>query len=208
MKSRRIGLVVVLSAILIALSVAPWVFRFPAPQPVIPVAAAALEPLPDLGPVPNFELVAENGEKWSSTSLEGKVWVADFFLTSCQGACPVMMRHMWGVHEYFKTNDCVQFVSISVDPDTDKPEVIANYAKEYKADTARWKFLTGPIEEVHRMASEEGFKVGVPETPMQHSRRFILVDARGRIRGYYEGMDEMSVRECIADIERLLEEQA
>lgn len=208
MKSRRIGLVFILSGILVALGLAPWVLRFPTEQPVISVVQAASEPLPDLGPAPDFELIAEDGTKWSSTSLAGKIWVADFFLTSCQGACPVMVRHMWGIHEYFKNNDRVQCVSISVDPDTDGPEVLTNYAVEHKADTARWKFLTGPIEEVHRVASEEGFKVGVPETPMQHSRRFILVDARGHIRGYYEGMEEMSVRECIADIERLLKEQA
>lgn len=208
MKSRRIGLVFILSGILVALGLAPWVFRFPSQQPALPVAQAASDPLPDLGPVPNFDLTAENGQKWSSTSLAGKVWVADFFLTSCQGACPVMAQHMWGIHEYFKSNDRVQSVSISVDPDTDKPEVIADYAKKYKADTSRWRFLTGPIEEVHRMASEQGFKVGVPENPMQHSRRFILVDAHGHIRGYYEGTEELSVRQCIADIERLLNEKA
>ena len=210
MKSRRIGLVFILAGILVALAIAPWIFRFPTQQqPGMPVAQAAPpEPLPDLGPIPSFELIAEDGKKWSSTSLAGKVWVADFFLTSCQGACPVMAQHMWGIHEYFKNNDRVQFVSLSVDPDTDKPEVLTEYAKQYKADTTRWRFLTGPIDEVHRMASEKGFEVGVPETPMQHSRRFILVDAKGHMRGYYEGMDEMSVRECIADIERMLKETA
>lgn len=208
MKSRRIGLVSILSGILIALAIAPWVFRYPAPVPAMPIAQAAQVALPDLGPVPQFALVSEDGQQWSSASLAGKIWVADFFLTSCQGVCPVMMRHMWGVHEYFKDNDGVRFVSISVDPGTDTPAVITDYAKQYKADTARWRFLTGPIEEVHRMASEQGFKVGVPENPMQHSRRFILVDACGHIRGYYEGMDETSVRECIADIERLLKERS
>jgi len=174
----------------------------------MPVAQAASGPLPDLGPAPAIALVSEDGRQWSSASIDGKIWVADFFLTSCQGACPVMMRHMWGVQEYFKANDRVRFVSISVDPDTDTPGVIAEYAKSYSADTTRWRFLTGPIEDIHRLASEQGFKVGVPENPMQHSRRFILVDARGRIRGYYEGMDETLVRECIADIERLLKEAA
>lgn len=207
-KSRRVGLVLILSGILIALSAAPWIFRFPAHTPALPVAQAASEPLPDLGPVPPFALTAEDGKKWSSKELEGKVWVADFFLTSCQGACPVMAQNMWGIHEYFKGNDRVRFVSISVDPGTDTPDMLADYAKKYQADTARWRFLTGPVEEVHRMASEQGLKVGVPETPMQHSRRFILVDARGHIRGYYEGMEEMSARQCIADIERLLKEQA
>lgn len=208
MKSRRIGLIFILITILLALSAAPMLFDSRRQAGGMPTVQAESEKLPDIGAVPEFALTDSEGKEWSSKTLAGKIWVADFFLTSCQGACPVMSRNMGGLHDYFKGNDKVRFVSISVDPETDKPGVIKDYAKKYEADTNRWFFLTGPIEEVHRMASEKGFKVGVPENPMAHSRRFILVDPKGHIRGYYEGMDEMSVRRCAADINDLLKEGA
>jgi len=207
-KSRRIGLVFILSAILIVLSVTPLLISDSVQRAGIPVAQAATEPLLDLGPVPAFDLIDESGGPWSSKTLDGRIWVVDFFLTRCQGACPVMTRHMGGLHDYFKDNGNVRFISISVEPDKDTPEVLSAYAKQNKADTTRWKFLTGSLDEVHRMAGEQGFKVGVPDDPMQHSRRFMLVDAKGHLRGYYDGMEELSVRECAADIERLLKEQA
>lgn len=206
--SRRVGLILILSGILVALSVTPMFIELRPSSAGVPTVQAASEPLLDLGPAPKFTLTDSTGAPFSSESLAGKIWVADFFLTSCQGACPVMALHMGGLHDYFKDNERVRFVSISVDPDTDTPAVLAEYAKKYEADTSRWIFLTGPIAETNRLAGEHGFKVGVPENPMQHSRRFILVDGKGHIRGYYHGMEEMSVRQCIADIETLLKEQS
>ena len=208
MKSRRVGLIFILIAILLALSAAPMLFDSRRAASGMPTVQADSELLPDIGLVPEFSLTDQDGKAWSSKSLAGKIWVADFFLTSCQGACPVMARNMGGLHDYFKANERIRFVSISVDPDTDKPEALSGWAKQYQADTARWSFLTGPIEEIHRMASEKGFKVGVPDNPMSHSQRFILVDTKGHIRGYYEGMDELSVRRCAADINELLKEPA
>jgi protein SCO1/2 len=201
MKSRRIGLVALLAALFVLLTLTPLLAQRgagPSAQPIVE------PPLIDIGPVPVFELVDQSGNAFSSAQLAGKIWVADFFLTSCQGACPVMARHMFALQDYYKDNDNVRFVSLSVDPDTDTAAVLAEYAKTHEADNSRWHFLTGPIAEIHRMAGEEGFKVGVPDNPMAHSQRFILVDARGHIRGYYDGMDQISVRTLAADIDRLL----
>lgn len=201
MKSRRIGLVSLLAALFALLTLTPLFAQRGAGQP----AKAVEEPaLIDVGPVPAFELVDQNGSVFSSAQLAGKIWVADFFLTSCQGACPVMARHMLALQDYYKNNDKVRFVSLSVDPETDTASVLAEYAKSHEADNARWYFLTGPLAEIHRMAGEEGFKVGVPDNPMAHSQRFILVDAKGHIRGYYDGMDQISVRTLASDIDRLL----
>ncbi|GMU94279.1 MAG: hypothetical protein AMXMBFR4_33370 [Candidatus Hydrogenedentota bacterium] len=201
MKSRRIGLVSLLAALFAVLTLTPLFAQRGAGQPAKTVEEPALI---DVGPVPAFELVDQNGSAFSSAQLAGKIWVADFFLTSCQGACPVMARHMLALQDYYKNNDKVRFVSLSVDPETDTAAVLAEYAKSNEADNARWHFLTGPLAEIHRMAGEEGFKVGVPDNPMAHSQRFILVDAKGHIRGYYDGMDQMSVRTLAADIDRLL----
>jgi protein SCO1/2 len=119
-----------------------------------------------------------------------------------------MTKNMKILHDKYASDDRVKFVSISTDPDTDTPEVLAQYVKDHELDPARWHFLTGPIEEIHRMASEEGFKVGVPETPMGHSQRFVLIDARGHIRGYYDGMDEADAIRLGRDIDRLLQGDA
>lgn len=200
MKSRRIGLVLALSAICLVLGLSPLF----AERRAAITAGAAKSELFDLGLLPAFELTDQSGALFSSESLAGKVWVADFFLTSCQGACPVMARNMKSVQEAFAGDDRVHFVSFSVDPDTDTPQTLAEYTRTHGADDSRWHFLTGPIETIHRMAGTEGFKVGVPEHPMAHSQRFILVDTRGHIRGYYDGMSEEDMVRLREDIARLL----
>ena len=206
MHSRRIALIAILAAILVALSVTPMFLKPTAAVKSIPEAQVEPESLYDVGAVPDFTLTDATGETFSGAALAGKIWVADLFLTSCQGACPVMTKNMKILHDKFAGNDQVRFVSISVDPDTDTPAVLAEYQKARSIDPKRWHFLTGPIEEIHRMASEEGFKVGVPETPMGHSQRFVLIDCKGHIRGYYDGMDEADALRLGADIDTLLQQ--
>jgi protein SCO1/2 len=207
MNSRRIALIVILAVILVALSVTPLFLQRTAAKKTMDIQ---LEPesLYDVGAVPDFSLIDSTGTEFTGRQLSGKIWVADLFLTSCQGACPVMTKNMKILHDKYASDDRVKFVSISTDPDTDTPEVLAQYVKDHELDPARWHFLTGPIEEIHRMASEEGFKVGVPETPMGHSQRFVLIDARGHIRGYYDGMDEADAIRLGRDIDRLLQGDA
>ena len=101
--------------------------------------------------------------------------------------------------------NAVQFVSISVDPKTDTPERLAAYAEKHGADTSRWHFLTAPREEVDRVGTE-GFKLGSAGAPIFHSTRFALVDGRGWIRGYYDGMVGEEVSALHAAIEVLLKE--
>lgn len=203
MHSRRIALIVVLSTILLALSVTPLFLQRTAAMKAAE-AQAGPESLYDVGEVPDFSLIDSTGAEFAGRQLAGKIWVADLFLTSCQGACPVMTKNMKTLHDKYVGNDRVKFVSISTDPDTDTPEVLAQYINDHEIDCTRWHFLTGPIEEIHHMAGEEGFKVGVPETPMGHSQRFVLIDTKGHIRGYYDGMDETEAYRLGQDIDRLL----
>ncbi|MBX7257758.1 MAG: SCO family protein [Candidatus Hydrogenedentes bacterium] len=160
-----------------------------------------LEPI---AKVPSFTLRDQADSPYSLNELQGKIWVADFFLTSCQGACPVMSSNMAKLQSAFKDDDRIRFVSFSVDPEVDTPSVLAEYSKNHTPNPAQWKFLTGPIAEIHRMAGVDGLKVGVPETPMAHSQRFVLIDADVTIRGYYDGMDETDVERCAKDIRSLL----
>jgi len=196
MKSRRYSLVLAVIFLLAALSLTPILAQR--------TSRASLVHLANIGKVPPFSLQDQTNQPFSSDHLKGKIWVADFFLTSCQGACPVMSSNIAKLQTAFKGDDRVRFVSFSVDPETDTPTVLADYSKSHTSDPAQWKFLTGPIDQIHFMAGVDGLKVGVPETPMAHSRRFVLIDADANIRGYYDGMDEADVLRCENDLRLLL----
>jgi protein SCO1/2 len=103
----------------------------------------------------------------------------------------------------------IHLVSITVDPARDTPAVLAGYAKNYGADTARWHFLTGEKDAIYRL-SIEGFKLGVDDTmgdeaePIVHSTRFVLVDQEGRIRGFYHGLEDPDLEKLAVDARSLL----
>src|SRR5215813_10654269 len=107
---------------------------------VLLAACSRPEPLPVMGQVPQFHLTAENGEAFDSASLDGHVWVANFIFTQCTGPCPTMTRQMRQIQAQSQT---VQLVSFSVDPAHDTPEALAAYARNFKPDFSRWRFLTG-----------------------------------------------------------------
>jgi cytochrome oxidase Cu insertion factor (SCO1/SenC/PrrC family) len=159
--------------------------------------------LMQLGEAPRIELTSQANESFDSSALAGKIWVADFFFTSCGGPCPVMTAAMSEVQQAFEADDRVHLVSITVDPDTDTPERLREYGEKYGADFEQWHFLTGPIEHIQELAVE-GFKVGSVEDPVIHSTRFILVDQQGQIRGYYIGIDKEDVQRLTEDMKQLL----
>jgi protein SCO1/2 len=156
-----------------------------------------------LGVAPSFALVNQAGEPFSSQSLTGKIYVADFFFTSCAGPCPVMNANMARLQRAFPDNPDLHFVSISVDPETDTPERLKAYGEKLGADFSRWNFLTGPMETIQQIAVE-GFKVGSVDDPVIHSTRLILVDREGNIRGYYSGIVEEEVASLEAAIDNMI----
>ncbi|MCH7589991.1 SCO family protein [PVC group bacterium] len=159
--------------------------------------------LPILGAVLPFSLVNQHSKDIGLEDLLGYVWVADFIFTTCSGPCPILSEHMAQLHRSYQLDDRVRLVSISVNPETDTPDVLLKYAGKYKADVQRWYFLTGDREEIHRL-SYKGFKVGSVDEPVFHSTSMILVDESGQIRGYYDGTDQEKVRELFFDIAKLL----
>ncbi len=171
------------------------------------VPEAELDTLPVLGQVSDFELTAATGQPFRADRLAGKVWVADFIFTSCAGICPVMTGEMAELHRAFEGEDRVEFVSISVDPETDTPEVLAEYGERYGADPERWHFLTGDIDYIHPLATQT-FKIGSLDDLLIHSSRFVLVDGAGAIRGYYIGTDTEDVARLAGDIAELLAESS
>jgi len=158
-----------------------------------------------LGQVIDFNLTDSQGKSFSLDELKGKVWVADFIFTTCGGICPVMSQNMSRLYEHFGRNNAVHFVSISVNPENDTPEVLAEYAKRYSADPDQWHFLTGPRETIEHLAVN-GFKVGSAKEPVFHSAYFILIDPRGNIRQYHEGTQTAALGKIKSDILTLLKE--
>lgn len=163
--------------------------------------------LPKIGNVPQFEFTNSDGNIVTLDNLKGKVWVADFIFTTCTMACPMMTGNMNIVHKKFKKNDNVRLVSISVYPEFDTPEVLKNYASQYDADTEKWLFLTGKEDAVKDII-RDGFKIGDYEDIIFHSEKFALVDKKGIIRAYYNGMKSEDMKQLKKDIDVLLKQDA
>jgi protein SCO1/2 len=180
--------------------------RWPVFALLLLAACAPRPPLPAYGQIPNFELTSESGQPLRRASLDGKVWVADFIYTTCTGPCPRMSTLMRQVQTLSGNLPQVQLISFTVDPERDTPEVLAAYAKRYHADSSRWRFLTGSRDTLH-MLSREAFKLGNVDGTLNHSTRLVLIDARGRIRGYYGTDEDDPVQRLLEDTKRLLREK-
>ncbi len=164
---------------------------------------AAAQSLPVIASIGDFALTDQNGERFSSAELEGKVWIADFIFTRCPGACPQMTSTLSDIFKEFGSHPDLGMVSISVDAEYDTPPILDAFASKYDADPDRWHFLTGPNEFV-RQLSVNDFKIAAAETPSSHSLRFILVDRKGDIRGYYHSNDPEDIKQLRADLAKLL----
>ena len=161
-----------------------------------------------------FELKNQLGETITGRELDGKIYVADFFFTTCGGICPKMTKQMVRIQNEFKDNDRVMLVSHTVTPDHDTVEVMKKYADKYGADHTKWLFLTGNKKEIYGLARRAYFIVKAAQegeddgsgSDFIHTENFVLIDAKKRIRGYYSGIRESSVDSLMNDIRQLLEE--
>ena len=172
---------------------------------VLVPACRRADPLPVFGAVPQFELTAQTGGPFDSRSLDGNVWVADFIFTTCPGPCPRMTAQMKQVQRAMSGKPDVRMVSISIDPKRDTPAVLAAYAGKFHADTSRWTFLTGPRDSIQNL-SRNVFMLGDVDDTLQHSTRFVLVDRRRRIRGFYDTSEPGSIPSLVRDIQSVLKE--
>jgi protein SCO1/2 len=160
--------------------------------------------LPSYGVVPDFELVDQSNRQFlSASTLRGKVWIADFIFTNCAGPCPRMSAQMRQVDNALHD---VKFVSFTVDPARDTPEVLAKYAEHYQAEPGTWYFLTGPQQALHNLARNV-FMLGDVNGDLQHSTRFVLIDKQSRVRGYYLTADEDAIPRVIADAKQVQKER-
>jgi len=161
-------------------------------------------PPPALFNLPRFSLTDQDGHAYGTPNLSGKVWVADFFFTSCPTVCPKLSRRMQQLQRRTRgAASSVHLVSFSVDPENDTPDRLRTYAKGYRANPRRWTFLTGDSLQVDKTIVE-GFRLAMGREATKlhqifHSERFVLVDRRMRVRGLYDATDA-GIEELLADI--------
>jgi protein SCO1/2 len=149
-------------------------------------------PLPVYGRVPDLHLIDERGRPFTAGSMLGHASVVDFIFTHCTASCPRLTARMAELQARLAAaGSGTRLVSISVDPENDTPPVLARYAGDAHADLERWSFVTGPADDVEKVVVA-GFKVaasrvarGANESEVVHGDWFVLVDARGDVRGYY-----------------------
>jgi protein SCO1/2 len=157
--------------------------------------------------VPDFVLTDQSGREFRSIDrLNGKVWVANFIFTTCAGPCPRMSSQMRQVRQSTTSPD-IRFVSFTIDPARDTPEVLAGYGKRYGADPERWFFLTGKQEDLHHL-KRNVFMLGNVDGSLEHSTRFVLIDRHSRIRGFYDSSDLESLDKLTADLSALARSSA
>jgi len=159
---------------------------------------------------PAFRYATQDRDSLSSDSLKGNVYIADFIFTSCGSVCPNLSKTMAQIQDNFKDNSKVKLISFSIDPDRDSIPVLKEYSTRYGAIPGKWFFLRGDKETVWSMA-EKGFKIPVVYTPQRgkgneftHTERLAVVDGKGEIRGFYNGLDEHEVSQLYDDVSTLL----
>ena len=167
--------------------------------------------LPVIGEVTrDYSFFSQENKFVTPETLAGKVYVTDFFFTSCPSICPLMTRQMARVYDVFKENrDDFMLLSHTIDPEHDTVQVLKNYSDGLDVDPSLWLMVTGDQDEIFAMAKH--YMLGAMKNDdvpggYIHSGSFVLVDRKKRIRGYYNGTDSEKVDLMITDIKRLLDE--
>ena len=156
----------------------------------------------------NFSYINQNGEKFGTEDLKGKVWIADFMFTSCQTVCPPMTANMAKLQQMAKEEGLdVEFVSFSVDPEVDKPENLKAFIQNFTEDTSNWNLLTGYTLDEIKTFAKDNFQtlVDKPENTDQvtHGTSFYLIDQNGKVMKKYNGMSNTPYEDILRDIKRL-----
>jgi len=160
--------------------------------------------------IAEFELINQNGEKISQLDFQGKIYVADFFFTRCQTICPIMAVNMKDLQEHFKNDPELKFLSHSVTPVMDSVPVLRDYADKNQAIDGKWEITTGNKRHIYELARKSYFAVldegDGGDQDFIHTEQFILVDKKGRIRGFYDGTEKEEMQRIIDDIAILKKE--
>ncbi len=159
--------------------------------------------------IADFSFVNQDGKTVTQKDYERKIYVADFFFTTCQTICPIMTSNMEKVQDAIRNNPKVMILSHSVTPDIDTPEVLKAYAQKHQVDARKWNLVTGDKRKIFEIARRSylAVKTGSEDEmyDMVHTENFVLVDRERRIRGFYDGTKETEIKRLIDDIRFLSE---
>ena len=160
--------------------------------------------------IPPFSFVNQAGDTVSENIVKGKIYISDFFFTTCPTICPVMKRQMLKVYEAYKGNAEVMILSHTIDPEHDTPQVLNKFAKDLGITGNQWQFLTGPKEKIYEIGLRNYMVVAKEDKSSEggflHSGAFVLVDKDKHVRGIYDGTTEEGTKKLISDIQTLLNE--
>ena len=169
--------------------------------------------LAPIGRVLPFAFTNQDGKKVTEQDVAGKVFVAEYFFTTCKSICPIMNTNMKIVYERFRNEKDFLILSHTSDPATDSAATLKRYADSMNVDTDKWIFLTGTKDSLYRQA-RHSYKIDDPnnnplsnEVDFLHSQFFSLVDKKGNVRNIYEGNERKDVERMINEIEVLLKEK-
>lgn len=155
--------------------------------------------------IPGFSTVNQYGDSVTNKQLDGNIYVADFFFTTCPSICPIMHRNMLSVYEAFKADKDFKIISYSIDPKHDTVAVLKKYADKLGITGNSWWLLNGKKEEIYTLA--KSYLVTTPQADAKekfiHDGYFILIDKQKHIRGFYDGTVTEQVNNLIADIKKL-----
>ena len=156
--------------------------------------------------IADFKLTNQNGEKITQEFYNDKIYVADFFFTTCQDICPIMTKNMYQLQEELKNDNNILFLSHTVIPEIDTVEQLKKYAIENKIDESRWNLVTGDKKQIYDLARKSYLAVEDSEFgnfDMIHTENFMLIDKKRQIRGFYDGTDKNEIIKLLSDIEIL-----
>ncbi len=161
--------------------------------------------------VSDFSFINQDGDRISQKTFKDKIYVTDFFFTTCPGICPKMTNNMALLQDTFKTDDRIAFLSHSVTPGIDSVSILKAYAETHGIISGKWHLVTGDQSDIYEMGRrqyfvEEDMGYDRDADEFLHTENFILVDKNKHIRGIYNGLNLSSIRHLISDINLLLRE--
>ena len=156
--------------------------------------------------ISDFKLTNQNGKEITQANYKDKIYVADFFFTTCQDICPVMTKNMYQLQEELKNDNEILLLSHTVIPEVDTVEQLKEYAIENNVDDSKWNLLTGDKKQIYELARKSYLAVedsNFNEFDMIHTENFMLIDKEKQIRGFYDGTNSEEINRLLKDIEIL-----
>ena len=156
--------------------------------------------------ISDFKLTNQNGKEITQANYKDKIYVADFFFTTCQDICPVMTKNMYELQEELKNDNDILLLSHTVIPEVDTEKRLKEYAIENNVDDSKWNLVTGDKKQIYELARKSYLAVedsNFNEFDMIHTENFMLIDKEKQIRGFYDGTNSEEINRLLKDIEIL-----